>query len=64
MKIGDRVHKIPAIEAATDYSIYNPRIRHSYPATVVYINREHAYYMVEFDNGIRECFKLHGGTTV
>jgi len=58
-QVGDRRVEVPTIQRDKSYS-RDPR-----PCVVVYVNRRRLWYMVEFENGVRECYKLpHTGEVV
>ena len=42
----------------------NKRIHTPMPCKVVYINRRHKYYTVEFEFGVKESFKMEAGDTI
>lgn len=52
-KVGDRMTLTPTLHKSL--GICTPRPRE---AVVVFVHPKHHWYMVRFDNGLRECFKL------
>ena len=53
-KLGERRMEIPTVDATQGYQIAKePRI-----GTVVYVNPVNLWYTVQFENGIRESYKV------
>lgn len=50
-RVGDRRMEVPTVLREKGY---NTR---AMPCVVVYVNRSHMYYEVQFENGVRECYK-------
>jgi hypothetical protein len=50
-EVGDERMEIPTVMADNGP---NPAL----PCKVVYVNRAHLWYMVEFENGFRESYKV------
>lgn len=50
-KVGDRRMEVPTILRDKSYS------REPRPCVVVYVNRAHMWYTVQFENGTRESYK-------
>lgn len=42
----------------------NKRIHDPMPCKVIYINRRHRFYTVEFEFGVKESFKMEAGDTI
>lgn len=62
MRIGDKI-KIRSVTLAPKIETAEEKRSSPLDATIVYINRKHRYYMVEyiFPKGtVRECFKILG----
>lgn len=63
-RVGDRLKKKPHhMKGDGEFGPTSPR-----PCVVVYANAPHLWYMVQFENGRRECYKwpelnvgAHGG---
>ena len=58
-KIGDKLKLIPTLNNPGNYTLLNPIDPQD--CTVVYVNKEHLWYEVEFDvngNKFRESYKL------
>lgn len=51
-RVGDRRMEVPTVMKGKSYS------REPQPCVVVYVNRSHLYYEVQFANGVRESYKL------
>lgn len=52
--IGDRVREL------ISYGMDRDGEKRMQPGTVAYVNERHGYYLVLFDIGIRECYRLGG----
>lgn len=50
--VGDRRMEVPTILRDKSYS------RDPWPCVVVYVNRRNMWYTVQFENGVRESYKL------
>lgn len=55
-KVGDRLMEYPTIDEASNAGHHGGMQRQ--PCTVVAVYPEHLWYTVEFENGIRESYKL------
>lgn len=51
-RVGDRRLEVPTILADKSYN------KKAKPCVVVYVNRAHMWYTVQFENGTRESYKL------
>ncbi len=51
-KVGDRRMEVPTILGDKTYG------KKAKPCVVVYVNRAHMWYTVQFENGTRESYKL------
>lgn len=51
-KVGERRKEVPTILQGEGYN------REARPCVVVYVNRKNMWYTVQFENGIRESYKL------
>lgn len=51
-EVGDVRWEIPTVRADKD------PLPHPQRCAVVEVNREHLWYMVQFENGFRECYKV------
>jgi hypothetical protein len=59
-KVGDKRREMPTIDEANSWAgTYTKK-----PArcTVIYVNTEHLWYRVRFENGLTECYKMPKGT--
>ena len=53
-KVGDRLERKPLqMRGDGKFAPSSPR-----PCTVVYVNVPHLWYMVQFESGRRECYKV------
>lgn len=52
-QVGDRLVEKPNLGKSLGCCDVSPR-----PCVVTYVNPEHLWYMVEFENGLRDCYKL------
>ena len=55
-QVGELRREIPVTEKETE----GRKIRQARDCEVVYVNRAHLWYMVQFYNGTRECYKIPG----
>lgn len=53
-KVGDVRWEIPTIDGSNEV---HTKHREAQRCIVVMVNRDHLWYTVEFENGIRECYK-------
>ena len=53
-KVGDRRMERPSSDDTTGNSMR----KEPQPCTVVLVHPGHLWYMVQFDNGFRECYKV------
>lgn len=53
-KVGDRRMERPVSDETTGSLMRKEK----QPCTVVLVHPEHLWYMVQFDNGFRECYKV------
>lgn len=64
-KVGDQRLESPTVTAVPGKT---EEMRKLQPCRVIEVNTEHLWYMVQFENGVRECYKVpritpQGGST-
>lgn len=54
-QVGDRLKLVPTLHKGMNWRVPKPM-----PCVVIYTHPEHLWYMVQFENGLRECYKATG----
>lgn len=55
-KVGDRLIRRPTMNNSLSFSVAPPL-----PCVVVYVNAERLWYLVQFERGYRQAYKVPGG---
>lgn len=55
-KVGDTRWEVPTIDETT--AVCHAKRKKGQRCTVVAVNTDHLWYEVEFESGLRECYKL------